>query len=41
MAKGNKIGSLAFLDIIKGNIKFFIIDSAPATCIVNAINEIA
>ncbi|MEG1244585.1 MAG: transporter substrate-binding domain-containing protein, partial [Oscillospiraceae bacterium] len=41
VGKGHKNGSLAVQDMINGNINYVIIDSAPATCIVNAINEIA
>ena len=33
-----KNGSLAVQDLINGNIKYVIIDAAPATCIVEAIN---
>lgn len=34
-----KNGSLAVQDLINGNIKYVIIDAAPAACIVEAINE--
>ena len=34
-----KNGSLAVQDLINGNIQYVIIDAAPATCIVNAINQ--
>ena len=36
-----KNGSLAVQDMINGNIDYVIIDSAPATCISAAINELA
>lgn len=39
--KGYKSGSLAVQDMINGNINYVIIDSAPATSIVTAINEVA
>ncbi len=39
--KGYKNGSLAVQDLINGNINYVVIDSAPADCIVNAINEVA
>lgn len=38
---GYKNGSLAVQDMINGNISYVIIDSAPATCITEAINEMA
>ena len=38
---GYKNGSLAVQDMINGNIDYVIIDSAPATCISAAINELA
>ncbi len=38
---GYKNGSLAVQDMINGNISYVIIDSAPAACITEAINEIA
>ena len=34
-----KNGSLAVQDLINGNIKYVIIDSAPAKCITEAINK--
>lgn len=40
-AVGYKSGSLAVQDLINGNLKYVIIDAAPAECIVNAINETA
>lgn len=39
--KGYKNGSLAVQDMINGNIDYVIIDSAPAACIVKALNEFA
>lgn len=39
--KGYKNGSLAVQDLINGNIKYVVIDSAPADCITKAINEVA
>lgn len=39
--KDYKNGSLAVQDMINGNIDYVIIDSAPADCIVNSINEVA
>lgn len=39
--KGYKNGSLAVQDMINGNIDYVIIDSAPAACIVEALNEFA
>ena len=36
---GYKNGSLAVQDLINGNINYVVIDSAPATCITEAINE--
>ncbi len=36
---GYKNGSLAVQDLLNGNIQYVIIDSAPATCITEAINE--
>ena len=38
--KGYKNGSLAVQDMINGNIKYVIIDSAPAKCISDAFNEL-
>lgn len=38
---GYKNGSLAVQDMINGNIDYVIIDSAPATCISNAINKLS
>lgn len=38
---GFKNGSLAVQDLINGNINYVIIDAAPATCIVEAINAVA
>lgn len=38
---GYKTGSLAVQDLINGNISYVVIDSAPASCIVDAINEVA
>lgn len=35
---GYKNGSLAVQDLLNGNIKYVVIDSAPADCITNAIN---
>lgn len=40
-AVGYKNGSLAVQDMINGNIDYVIIDSAPAECISEAINEVA
>lgn len=37
---GYKNGSLAVQDLINGNINYVIIDSAPAACIVEAINDL-
>lgn len=37
-AVGYKNGSLAVQDLLNGNIQYVIIDSAPATCITEAIN---
>lgn len=37
---GYKNGSLAVQDMINGNIKYVIIDSAPAKCITDAFNEL-
>lgn len=37
---GYKSGSLAVQDLVNGNVNYVIIDSAPATCITDAINEI-
>ena len=37
---GYKNGSLAVQDMINGNIKYVIIDSAPAKCITGAFNEL-
>ena len=34
-----KNGSLAVQDLINGNIKYVIIDAAPAKCITEALNE--
>ncbi len=39
-AVGYKSGSLAVQDLINGNISYVIIDSAPATCITDAINKL-
>lgn len=39
--QGYKNGSLAVQDLVNGNINYVVIDSAPADCIVNAINEAA
>ncbi len=39
--KGYKNGSLAVQDMINGNIDYVVIDSAPATCITEALNEMA
>lgn len=36
--KGYKNGSLAVQDLLNGNIDYVVIDSAPATCIVEALN---
>ena len=38
-AVGYKNGSLAVQDLLNGNIQYVIIDSAPATCITEAINK--
>lgn len=38
--KGYKNGSLAVQDMLNGNINYVIIDSAPAKCITEAINEV-
>lgn len=38
---GYKNGSLAVQDMVNGNIDFVIIDSAPATCISEAINKLS
>lgn len=38
---GYKNGSLAVQDLINGNIDYVVIDSAPATCITEAINAVA
>ena len=38
-AVGYKNGSLAVQDLLNGNIQYVIIDSAPATCITEAINN--
>lgn len=38
---GYKNGSLAVQDLVNGNINYVIIDSAPAVCITEAINEVA
>ncbi len=38
---GYKNGSLAVQDLINGNLDYVIIDSAPAKCITEAINEMA
>ena len=37
---GYKSGSLAVQDLLNGNIDYVIIDSAPATCITESINEL-
>ena len=37
---GYKNGSLAVQDLLNGNIQYVIIDSAPAACITEAINEL-
>ena len=37
---GFKNGSLAVQDLLNGNISYVIIDSAPAACITEAINEL-
>jgi len=34
-----KNGSLAVQDLLNGNLKYVVIDSAPAACITEAINE--
>ncbi len=39
--KGYKNGSLAVQDMLNGNIDYVIIDSAPASCITEAINAVA
>ena len=39
--KGYKNGSLAVQDLLNGNIDYVVIDSAPAACIVKAINALA
>ncbi len=39
-AKGYKNGSLAVQDLLNGNIQYVVIDSAPADCIVEAINAV-
>lgn len=39
--KGYKNGSLAVQDMINGNIDYVVIDSAPAVCITEALNEMA
>ncbi|MBR2013533.1 MAG: transporter substrate-binding domain-containing protein [Clostridia bacterium] len=39
--KGYKNGSLAVQDMINGNIDYVVIDSAPAACITEALNEMA
>lgn len=36
----NQNGSLAVQDMLNGNVDYVIIDSAPATCIVDAINKV-
>ena len=38
---GYKNGSLAVQDLINGNLNYVIIDSAPAACITESINEVA
>lgn len=38
---GYKSGSLAVQDLINGNVDYVIIDSAPAACITDAVNEMA
>lgn len=38
---GYKNGSLAVQDMINGNLSYVVIDSAPATCITEAINKMA
>lgn len=38
---GYKSGSLAVQDLVNGNLAYVIIDSAPATCITEAINAVA
>ncbi len=38
---GYKNGSLAVQDMLNGNIDYVIIDSAPATCITESLNEMA
>ena len=35
-----KSASLAVQDMINGNIKFVVIDEAPALCIANAMNKV-
>ncbi len=37
-AKGYKNGSLAVQDLLNGNVNYVVIDSAPADCIVKALN---
>ena len=37
---GYKNGSLAMQDLVNGNLKYVIIDSAPAACISEAINKL-
>ena len=37
---GYKNGSMAVQDLLNGNIQYVIIDSAPAACITEAINEL-
>ena len=39
--KGYKNGSLAIQDMLNGNIDYVVIDSAPAACITEALNEMA
>ena len=38
---GYKNGALAVQDLVNGNISYVVIDSAPAACITEAINEVA
>lgn len=38
---GYKNGALAVQDLVNGNINYVVIDSAPAACITEAINEVA
>lgn len=38
--KGYKNGSLAVQDLLNGNVTYVIIDAAPATCIVKALNGV-